>query len=445
MRLIGIGLAIALAIGVSAPSVVAAKPKEAPAAGGIDAKSIEKGKADTPALLAKAAVNCTMTNARYVGSETDKKTKVTKAYYEVACQDALGLVLLSDSSTPDKTGVFTCLETARLIDGKPHPLACKLPENLDETAKVQALVQASDHACTVQKTRYIGAGSANAFVEVSCADGAGYILATSTPPDKAKPVKMTTCLAYEPGGNLFCELTDRASQLSVADKLLNGANGCTVTDRRYILASTDGSTYFEVACANKKGYVLQETKEGAVGKIIDCVEASMVPGGCTLTNTVEAKTEKAAFYSTVASKAGFKCNVEQYALFNTVGAKEAVEVKCSDRPDGAVIVSTKDGSQVFNCALSLAEGYKCSFTPIEATFPNLTAQLKNFSVKSYNCNVSKVGAILSDKAQTKRFIEVSCGAGEGVVVMVFKAGSNVLSEVTTCAEVGGCILPKSGV
>ena len=45
MRLIGIGLAIALAIGVSAPSVVAAKPKEAPAAGGIDAKSIEKGKA----------------------------------------------------------------------------------------------------------------------------------------------------------------------------------------------------------------------------------------------------------------------------------------------------------------------------------------------------------------------------------------------------------------
>ena len=52
MRLIGIGLAVALAIGVLAPNAALAKPKAAaPAAGAIDPAMHKKGQDDVPALL----------------------------------------------------------------------------------------------------------------------------------------------------------------------------------------------------------------------------------------------------------------------------------------------------------------------------------------------------------------------------------------------------------
>jgi hypothetical protein len=445
MRLIGIGLAVALAIGISAPNAALAKPKAAAAAGAIDPAMHKKGQEDVPGLLPKTGVSCTMADARMIGSETDKKTKaVIKAYYEVACQNALGIVLVTDAATPDKVGAFSCLEANRPgPDGKPSQLACILPGNADQTPYVQALVQKGGLACPVSKVRYIGANTTNSFMEVACSDGAGYIMATSVPPDPAKDVKMNTCLAYEPGGNLFCELTDRASQLAVADKLLNGANGCTVTDRRYILSATDGSTYFEVACNNKKGYVVQETKAGAVGKIVDCVEATMIPGGCTLTDTVAAQTEKAGLYSSLAAKAGFKCNVAKYGLLPAAGATEVVELQCSDRPDGAILISDRNGSKAYNCALSLAEGYRCTFTPIETAYPGLTSLLKTFPGKSYNCNVDKIGATL--KGADDRYVEVSCGAGEGTLVINFKAGSPTPTAILGCGEIKGCILPKAGV
>lgn len=442
MRLIGIGLAVALAIGIAAPNAAFAKPKE-PAAGALNPKDIAQGKAEAPALLAKAGVSCTLANARFIGGEKDKKGVVQKGYYEVACQNALGLVLVSDIATPDKVGAFTCLEANRpQPDGKPSQLACLLPENADQTPAVQAIVNKGGMTCQVNKIRYIGANTTNSFMEVGCADGAGYIVAASVPPDASKDVKMNTCLAYEPGGNLFCELTDRASQLGVADKLMAGANDCQVTDRRYILSATDGSTYFEVACANKKGYVLQETKAGAVGKIVDCVEATMIPGGCTLTDTVAAKTEKASLYSALAVKAGFKCNVSQYGMLPSPPAEEVVELQCSDRPDGAILISDRNGGKAYNCGLALAEGYRCTFTDISTAYPGLTQILKTFPGKSYNCNVDKIGATL--KGGDDRFVEVSCGVGEGTLVINFKSGSPTPTAILGCTEIKGCKLNRNG-
>lgn len=442
MRLIGIGLSVALAIGIAAPGAAFAKPKEAAPA--IDPTMHKKGQDEAPALVAKAGLNCTVTDARLIGAETDKKTKaVIKGYYEVVCQNALGLVLVSDAATPDKVGAFTCLEANKPgADGKPSQLACMLPGNADQSAAVQAIVNKGGRACTVAKTRYIGANTNASFFEVACADGAGYIVAASVPPDATKDVKMNTCLEYPPGGNLFCELTDQASQLSVADKLFNNANGCQVTDRRYILSSTDGSTWFELACADKKGYVLQENQAGGVGKIIPCADATMIQGGCQLTSSVEAQTEKAALYSSLATKAGFKCAVSKYGMLPAPGGQEVVELQCSDRPDGAMLVSDKNGSQAYNCGLALAEGYRCTFTDISTAYPGLTQLLKTFPAKSYNCNVDKIGAAL--KGESDRFLEVSCGVGEGTLVINFKAGSPKPVAILGCAEIKGCKLNKNG-
>jgi hypothetical protein len=449
MRLIGIGLAVALAIGVLAPNAAMAKPK-APAAGAaavVDPKLRAQGMKEAPAILATTGAVCTIADARYIGGVDDKKKKIKTAYYELACQNGIGLVIGTDSSKPAPE-IYNCLFTAKLIDGKPSPLVCILPGNADTTTGMSTFTQKAGIGCVPTKARAVGVNPTTSFFELACQDGSGVVMQTSNPPDPSQKITTINCLNFEPGGNIFCELTDHASQLKVVDSLTVAANkGCNITDRRYVLSATDGSTYFEVACDNKKGYLLQETAAGSLGKAIDCVEVTtLIAGGCQLTDTVEAKTEKAAFYSTVATKAGFKCNVAKYALFNVSGAKEAVEVQCSDRPDGAVIVSTKDGSQVFNCALSLAEGFKCGLTKIEAVFPTLTTQLREYPAKSYNCNVDKVGAILTDKASAKRYVEVSCGAGEGVLVMVFQAGSNALSDVVSCADIGGgCTLPKNGV
>lgn len=442
MRPIAIGLTAALALAALVPAAVISAPKEKDKPAAVDAKAREAGMKAAPALAQAAGVSCTVTDARLIGA--DKKTSTD--YYEVACQQGLGFALLAKKD--EKPQAYSCLETAQAgADGKPSALACVLPANADPKTGLAPYLQKTSTNCDIQNARAIGAGAKNAYFEVACKGGTGYILQTSSPVNLDQEVVANSCLLYEEGGNVSCKLTDKATQLAIVDTL-NGAAGknCAVKDKRYIL-STKTDNYFEVACQDGKGYVLQQAAAtGALVKAIDCAQAGFVGGGCTLSDAVAAQTEQAGLYSKLAAKAGFDCKVEKYGMLPSQDPrKEIVEMKCSNRPDGGIGIFTATSNTVYDCVTSEMNGYRCSFTKPDAAFPRLTADLKALGKGS--CTVS--GARIIGQTATDGFVEVACSDGLPGWVMAYPLNTTAprAKEVLSCLQAkgvgGGCKLPTN--
>ena len=437
MKSIGIGLIAALAMVVLAPAGAQAAPKKDAVQAMMLAKARERGKAEAPALAQAAGLTCNISDAVFMGE--DKKQAMT--FYEVACAEGMGYVLFNKTGDA-KPVAYTCLETSKpTADGQPNNLACQLPGNAEPKAALAAYVAKGGAPCVIENARAIGQGQKSAYFEVACKGGAGYILVTSSPPDPTQPVQMNTCLAYEPGGNLYCELTDRAAQLAPIDALVAKANrGCTVKDRRYVLSSKDGTNYYEVACSDSKGYMVQEAKNGDLQRIIDCGSADFIGGGCTLTDARASQTEQSALYTRLATQAGFNCEVAKYAPLPTTGPREVVELECKNRPDGGVAVFTGNGGKVYNCVLAELEGYRCSFTKKEVVYPKLTSALKDLGKGS--CVVSDARII--GKTTDEGFVEVACADGLPGWVIGYPNGSETPKELLSCLQAanigGGCKL-----
>lgn len=441
MRPLAIGLAAALALGALIPAAVISAPKEDKAKAAIDAKARTAGMAAAPALMQSLNAGCTVSDARLIGE--DKKTAT--GYYEVACAEGMGFALIAKKDTPPQA--FSCLESSQpAADGKPSALACILPGNADQKAMLKPFMAKAGTACDIINARAIGSGAKNSYFEVACGN-AGYIVQTTNPANPAAEVVANNCLLYEEGANISCKLTDKATQLAVVDTLTaaSGKN-CTVKDKRYIL-STKVDNYFEVACADGKGYVLQQTAAGgALARTIDCAQAGFVGGGCTLTDAVAAQTEQAGLYTKLATKGGFDCQVEKYGMLPTDdNRKEVVELKCKNRPDGAIAIFSTGPAVIYDCLTSEINGYRCSFSKSDTSFPRLSADLKAYGKGS--CEVS--GVRLVGRNDTEGYVEVACADGLPGWVMSYPVNTpNPKSkEILSCAQAkgigGGCKLPTN--
>lgn len=440
MKRIAIGLAAALLAGVLAPVAVISAGKDA----AIDKASLAAGMKDAPPLATAADLPCTITEARFIGEGKDPKTKVVTKAYEVACQQGMGFVL-TKASDQEKPLASTCVDTgAPGPDGKPTSLACKLAANADPKAGFAPFVAKSGLACVIEKARGIGASPTNSFYELACQGGAGYILQASYPADVTKDVLLTTCLAYDAESKLNCTLSDRAAQLKVVDTLAaKSGKSCAIKDRRYMLTTKDGSNYFEAACDDGKGYVFEQTVAGDLKRTIDCVNAEFVGGGCKLTDARAAQTEQNGLYSKLAKKVGYDCAVEKYGPLSGPAGVEVVELKCSNRPDGAIALFTAAGGKVLDCAHSEMAGYRCAFTKAEAAYGALTKDLNTLGKAS--CIVSNARYV-GTAADGRAFTEVACSDGaQGYMVEFSPKPELAPKSVVLCSQAtgiaGGCKLP----
>lgn len=442
MRPFAIGLAAALALGALVPAAVISAPKESKDKPKVDAKAREAGMKDAPAIMQSLNAGCTVTDARLIG--LDKKTAT--GYYEVACQDSIGFALIAKKDAPAQA--FTCLESnAPAADGKPSALACILPGNEDPKAGLKPFVAKAGVSCDIENARAIGSGAKNSYFEIACKGGSGYVMQTTNPASAAGDVVANSCLLYEEGANVSCKLTDKAAQLAIVDTL-TAASGkaCQVKDKRYVL-STKTDNYFEVACADGKGYMLQQTSAGgALARTIDCAQASFVGGGCTLTDSVAAQTEQAGLYTKLSTKGGFDCQVEKYGMLPSPDPKkEIVELKCKNRPDGAIAIFSTGPAVIYDCLFAELNGYRCSFSKQDSMFPRLSADLKAYGKGS--CEVS--GVRLVGRNDSEGYFEVACSDGLPGWVMSYPVNTpNPKSkEILACSQAkgigGGCKLPTN--
>lgn len=449
MRPIQIGLVVALLLSAVAPSGALAADKQPPTPP-VSKEDRAKGMAAAPGLVTAANLDCEVTDARLLGTSVDPKTKAKSTLYELACKDREGVVV---DQTPDpKPLVFTCLEASVPgPDGKPSSTRCILPGNADPKAGLIPLIQKTGVACTPDQARPLGHSSTASVFELVCHESpGGYILQTSAPPRTDQPVSMNPCIGYSETGNIKCILTDRATQMQVVDRLV-AASGkpCTVKDRSFIGVAQSGKMYYEAACAEGKGYVLEQAPTGALVKAIDCIDADAIAGGCKLTDTRQAKTEQNNLYARLAKKAGYNCDVSGYAplpLSEGLPAhSEVVELSCSNRPDGAIAVfpaSDSEPAMIWDCAHSELEGYRCSLSKPSAAYGTLTSELVSYGKKS--CSVSNARSV-GVTADGRGYNEVACADGLQGYMIEYTTKPLKMKTVIVCSEAkgiaGGCTLP----
>ena len=436
MRPIGWGLAVALFAAVLAPVAVISAPK---ASAPVSEAQRKQGMAEAPAVVQAAGLGCQVSDARFVGKSNDPKTKAATSYYEVACGQNMGYILQQPvGGTP---AVFSCIEVAPPAGQAPKEgaLTCVLPGNSDPKAQLGPMLSKAGVQCVPEKSRGIGQTKENTFVEVACQGGAGYILIASAPLDPAKPAQAQNCLNFdEGGGNVKCELTDKATRLAVVDGYAAAAkNGCAIKDRRFIGTAKDGADYFEVACQDGKGYVYK-IAGGQLAQAIGCAQAQGILGGCTLTDARQATAEQAALYTKLAKNAGSNCDVDHYALFPMRGNDEVVELVCKSGGGGIGIFPATGKGQVLDCGHALAAGYKCSLSK-DTGYAALTEDLRKFNQKS--CTVSN-SRVVGKTAKGTVMVEVACADGfKGYMIEYNTAPTVTAVGATGCAFAGGCKLP----
>ena len=445
MKRFAIGLTAALAVAILTPAVVISAQKEEkgkPAA--VDAKSREAGMKDAPALIQATGAGCTVSDARFIGEDKKAGSK----YYEVACNEGMGFALIAKKDVAPQ--IYTCLESSQPgPDGKVGGLACVLPGNANPGAGLDAYVKKGGVTCDIENTRAIGSGAKNSYFEVACKGGSGYVVQTTAPMNLNGEVVVNSCLLYEEGGNVSCKLTNRQTQLGVVDTLNAGAGtNCAIKDKRYVL-STKTDNYYEVSCADGKGYMYQQTTaSGAFARAIPCAQAAFVGGGCTMTDAVAAQTEQAGFYSKLATKAGFPCDVEKYGMLPSADPKkEVVELKCKGSDVGGIAVFTATGGTVYDCLSAEFNGFRCSFTKKDTQYARLSQDLVGFNKAS--CKVSDARIIGS--TDNEGFVEVACSDGLPGWVLGYPTGvaKPAAKEFLSCAQAkgigGGCKLPTNKV
>jgi hypothetical protein len=177
MRSIGVGLAVALVVGVLAPATVMSASKKAAE---IPAAARKQGMAEAPAIVQAGGLGCQVTDARFVGKAKDV------SFYEVDCSQGLGFVVQSGKEGPPV--FFSCIEAnTPPSPGKDPAAPCMLPGNADPKADLAPYLAAAKVQCTPTQARGIGQSKTNAYLEVACQEGPGYVLVTSAPSDATKP------------------------------------------------------------------------------------------------------------------------------------------------------------------------------------------------------------------------------------------------------------------
>lgn len=432
MRLMVIGLLCAL-LGV------ALAPTGALAAG-IDAGMKTKGMAAAPGLVQRAGLDCQPVSAAQLGQQQDPKTHATSTIVEIACKDREGFLVVDHgaAAAPD---AYTCLEMSGAAGGN---LKCSLPENANPAQGLQSLVSRGAAGCQVAKARVLGHAPKETFFEVACQNGDGYVMETADTLSGKAPT-VSPCLAFLSSNNIKCTLSDTTAQLARVDQLAAQSDKpCQVKDRRYILTSEDNNNFYEVACQDGKGYVLQQGPDGKLAKTISCANADYIGGGCTLTNARQAQSEEAGIYTALAKKAGFDCAVSKYSPFEVANpGHEVVELACSNRPDGAIGVFPASGSEpgkILPCGPSELAGYRCGLTPQAAGYSNLTAALRKLGKTTCDVSSSRVVGLTADKQDG--LIEVGCSDGKPGFLLDYAVASLTPKEATACTFAGkSCTLP----
>lgn len=455
MRSLSIGLvAAALAAMITAGSAGAAlaqdsrgiqPPKRKSGAAPPDpAAAKAQGMAEAPPLLQQAGVVCTVSDAAAQGAgKTDVDgAKVDTKFYEVACSDGPGYIVIAPEGKPVKA--YNCLGMAQAVATNPGQLVCTLPANAQTAGTLQPILTKAGARCTPSQARWAGMSAENKIdlYEVGCSEGGAYVLQVPQA-GSTRTLLAVNCLRGASAG-IECQYVTKAQALETITKAAAGANrpACQVNDMRFMGATKSNTEFFELGCADgKSGYVIEVDAGGKFVKAVTCGLAVNIGGGCQFT-AVEAAGGENATYTKLLTGMGYPCTVEKYRPIGLDPAtnREIIEMICSGKPAAQVALIPTDKGQkgeVWNCARAEGRSLKCMLAPIAPTYAVMTQQI---TAASKECTVNKT-RFVGASTEGSEYVEVGC-AGGGALMIEYGQGLEVVKAVYNCSEAkkigGGC-------
>jgi hypothetical protein len=220
--------------------------------------------------VTQANNGCAVKDRRFVGVSKDNST-----FYEASCQDGKGYIY-KVGSTGALTETYECAKATQILGG------CTLTDarqaQSEQAGLYTKLVTNAGGKCDVDKYALFPSKAGEEVVELVCKDGSGAILIS-----KAGSKGQALDCARAPVAGYKCSLTkpEAAYALLTSDLKKFNFNSCEVSNSRVVGKTEKGTTYVEVACADKlKGYMIeyQDTPTVTAVQAIGCAFA----GNCKL-------------------------------------------------------------------------------------------------------------------------------------------------------------------
>lgn len=220
--------------------------------------------------VTQANNGCAVKDRRFVGVSKDSST-----FYEVSCQDGKGYIF-KVAGTGALTETYECAKATQILGG------CELTDarqaQTEQASLYTRLVGTAGGKCDVDKYALFPSKPGEEVVELVCKDSSGAILIS-----KAGAKSQVLDCARAPVVGYKCSLTkpEAAFTLLTADLKKFNYNSCEVSNSRVVGKTEKGTTYVEVACADKlKGYMIEYQSAPTVTAVqaIGCAFA----GNCKL-------------------------------------------------------------------------------------------------------------------------------------------------------------------
>lgn len=438
----------ALAVGL-----LAAAMSVAPATAQQDARSTRGAAAQaastgpvTPEQLAEAqsiaqtvAPGCVVTDARFIGKGRARENNKTinTVSYEVDCQEGFGWIVVGRDQGLEPAG-YNCLMAANYneqLAAQKKPLfeACRMPANLDVNTPMQGYATAAGLACTVSDAYWMGVFPDTKVdkYEIGCADGDGWILDV---PRKDSTVQLSAidCIRASSAGGYECRFTPAADRIAVVQRMGQaGGRACAVDQIRLLGVTARGTSFYEAKCADgTPGYVLESDLQRKTVRTIDCLRATGIGGGCTLTDVSGLTRAKAGEYAARLRAVGVDCTATDMRVIGveTASNREMVELSCSNRSVGvAGLFPTSAGGTVepYNCVAVESRAQKCVLTTKEQLMAWLTPMMAPYRADCVVSDYRVIGTSIADGTIT----EIACDNGRGYIVELNKLGTKIDSSV----------------
>jgi hypothetical protein len=341
--------------------------------------------------------------------------------YEVACATGLGHILTDGEQPTSRNCLIVAqqaAEYARENPEAPAQVTCSLPENADPDQVLTGYIADAGISCQVDDWRWVGRTQAGEDrYEVGCAGADGYWLRVNNAGEYQGRLE---CLEVVGAGG-ECRFSPEQERLAAIQARFSSVapQACTPEAARFVGANEE-FRFYEVKCGEGFGFIGQTDPQGQALDARDCGRPQIVPGGCTLTDSAEARAQASQGRTQALAAIGQTCTVSQdrvVAVENPVDGspgREIYELDCAEQPLGLMaFFPVEDGAgetEAFDCLTMNGRGLDCEFTSRDTINTALTRMV---TASERNCNVVDFRMVARMAGDDGDVGEVKCDDGRG--------------------------------
>lgn len=207
-------------------------------------------------------------------------------------------------------------------------------------------------ACQVSEATNPGKAGKEQVYEVSCADGPGWIIVATNPPQVFNCLAIAASVAAGGTASSQCALPanlDAAAAVRAPAAALGIT--CTIDQAAWVGRVPDQADRYEVGCAGTDGYWIEIDLKGKPKSRIECLEIVTANRACNFSTEAE---RLGGFKARLAGTTAAACDVGKIRIAGDTATDRYYEVACNGSTGMMVAFSLQSGafSKSYDCAVA---------------------------------------------------------------------------------------------